>query len=459
MNPALPRPIALEGASDARSERGMRISLSIVIAFFVVQDVFDLSLSLGPGLSAKNAILYVLAATLAFKMTLQRSYAFDLRALHVCFAILIAYSMISMLFAAFVIEYPRYKLISSGIRLKTLWIDRAVFFLVFFYGLRKSVNAQSVLTVLLVAVALSNSIALLNALDIAQIGTMGQNHTGRVQGLMGEPNQDAAFGALFLPAVYAGVMAARGVGRLPWLAALLVTFGAILVTVSRGGFLAVLASSLWAAIVFRRHVPMQRIIAVAVGALTVIALAALVVVPTYGPVLYTRVFMESSTGDMTAVSSGRTQIWSTALSTMADQPITLFTGFGWNVYPLMPFRYAPHNYYLDLWFNLGLVGLICGTMLLVLVVRQALAAVPAAAAPYRSTLMAFSVGAVAIAIATFFVDLYTPWLWFWAYAGLVMRIAVNEYRMAQVKAQAEQSARRTSKRADPYGWVASRALT
>src|SRR5690606_12126428 len=109
-------------------------------------------------------------------------------------------------------------------------------FLVFFYGLRRSANAQSVLTVLLVAVVLSNTIALLNALHIVQIGDMGENHTGRVQGLMGEPNQDAAFGALFLPGVYAGLMVARGVGRLPWLMALLVTFGAILVTVSRGGF-------------------------------------------------------------------------------------------------------------------------------------------------------------------------------------------------------------------------------
>ncbi len=33
-------------------------------------------------------------------------------------------------------------------------------------------------------------------------------------------------------------------------------------------------------------------------------------------------------------------------------------------YASMPFQFSPHNHYLALWFNLGLVGLLCGTYLL-----------------------------------------------------------------------------------------------
>ncbi len=375
-----------------------------------------------------------------------------MRALHLCFGVLIAYSILTFVFAAFIIEYPRYKLLASGIKLKTFWIDRAIFFLVFFYALRRTSNAYSVLNVLLVAVALANTIAVLNALGVVQVGNMGELDNGRVQGMMGEPNQDAAFVALFLPALYSAMIESRGAKRFMWFGSLLVSLGAILATASRGGFVAVIVSALWGAYVFRRRVPLGRIVAIAAGGFLFLLVAVLAVLPLYGDVLYRRVIGDSTAGDLAESSSGRTQIWSGAIETMADQPLTLFTGFGWNVYSTMPFRYAPHNYYLDLWFNLGLVGLVAGTMVLVLVIRQALAAVDRLAPHYRPAIMSFAIGAVAIAVATFFVDLYTPWIWFWAYAGLAMRIAVN----AQHASAVERSATRVQERSDPYGWAATR---
>lgn len=454
---ALPQSAVRE--ADTSAEIGMRLFLSAVIALFVVQDVFALSLSLGPGLSAKNALLYALAAALAFKIVVQRTYSFDVRALHMCFVVLIAYSVLTFVLAAFIVEYPRYKLIESGIKLKTIWIDRAVFFLVFFYGLRRTANAHSLLTVLLAAVAVANSIAVLNGLGVVQVGQMGELDNGRVQGMMGEPNQDAAFVAMFLPALYAAIMMSRGIKRFFWLIGLAASLGAILATASRGGFVAVLVSALWAAYVFRRRVPLRRIAGIAIGGLAFIVVAVLAVLPMYGDVLYRRVIGDSSAGDLAESSSGRTQIWSTAIETMADTPITFLTGFGWNVYTTMPFRYAPHNYYLDLWFNLGLVGLVSGTLILVLVIRHALAAVDRLPAQYRPAMMSFAVGATAVSVATFFVDLYTPWIWFWAYAGIAMRIAVN----ASHAAAGERAVTPEPARADLYGWAARnvrpRALT
>ena len=37
----------------------MRWLLSLLVALFVVGDIFDIPMSTGPGLSAKNALLYV----------------------------------------------------------------------------------------------------------------------------------------------------------------------------------------------------------------------------------------------------------------------------------------------------------------------------------------------------------------------------------------------------------------
>lgn len=450
--------------TEASSEFGMRLLLSTVIAFFVVQDVFDLSLSLGPGLSAKNALLYALAATLAFKIAVQRNFSFEIRALHACFFVLIAYSILAFGAAAFVIEYPGYDVIKSAIKLKTLWIDRALLFLVFFYGLRSTANAYAVLKVLLIAVALASTIALANALGITQIGRMGElMDNGRVLGLMGEPNQDAAFGALFLPGLYAAFMMSAGFKKIPWLFALAATFAAVMITASRGGFVAIIASAIWGAFVFRRYVPLRRIVAIAAGGVFVVLAALLAVLPLYGEVLYRRVFGDSSGGDMVQVSSGRTEIWSNAIATMAEKPVTFFTGYGWDVYAAMPFRYAPHNYFVDLWFNLGVIGLVCGTTLLVIVIREALRMVSRIDVRYRPVLMSFAVGAFAIAVATFFVDLYTPWLWFWAYAGLAMRIVANAKRALSVppaEPDAHDELPRSERPArDTYGWTSRAHLS
>ncbi|HEY8539158.1 MAG TPA: O-antigen ligase family protein [Steroidobacteraceae bacterium] len=448
MSEVLPRNVALESGA---SELGMRMLLTVVIVLFVVQDVFDMSMSLAPGLSAKNALLYVLAGALVFKIAMQGSFRFEIRALHYCFAVLIGYAVFSWLVAAFMVEYPRYNVIGSAIRLKATWIDRALLFLVFFYALRSSRNAYTVLKVLLLAVALANTIAVLNGLGYLQTGRMGADDVDRVQGMMGEPNQDGAFDVLFIPGLATALLTASSLWRLPWFVGLLMTLIALVMTASRGGFVAFVVACLWAGFILRRYVPAQRLLAIAAGGVLFAVVAVLAVIPFYGSVLYRRVFEESTASDIAVASSGRTDIWSSAVAMMADTPITMLTGFGWNVYFTMPFRFAPHNYYLDLWFNLGLVGLACGTALLVLVVRETLGAVGHAAAMYRPALLAFAVGTVGISVATFFVDLYTPWLWYWAYAGLVLRIAVN----AKNTAQAQHAVESQPRKADPYGWIAA----
>jgi len=444
---AIPRMMPLE--TSGSPETGMRLLLTALIAFFVIQDVFDLSLSLGPGMSAKNALLYVIAGALAFKISMQHSFTFELRALHVCFVVLITYALFSFLAAKFLVNYEHYNFVASGIRLKATLVDRAILFLVFFYALRDSRNAYSILKVLLLAVALAHLIAVLNGLGLMQTGQMGENENERVQGLMGEPNQDAAFGALFLPALGVAMFMTKGARRFPWIIGLLATMAAVAMTASRGGIVAIVLSGIWGAVLLRRYIPFQRLMAIGVGSIMISALAIAAVLPFYGDLLYRRIIGDSSVGDVAVASSGRTEIWSTAIATMADTPITLVTGFGWAVYFAMPFRYAPHNYYLDLWFSLGLAGLIAGTMMLVIVTRESLGAVRSAHPLYQPHLMAFAVGTIAVAIATFFVDLYTPWLWFWAYAGLILRIAVNAKRDANAKSASQAK----SKRADPYGWM------
>jgi O-antigen ligase len=437
-------------------ERGIRFLLACFLALIVMTDILDVSMSMGPGLSAKNAMLYVIASALIMRMIVQQSFTFELRALHVTFVVLIAYSILSMLVGYFVIEYPRYELIESTIALKSRLVDHAIFFLVFFYGVRESRNAHSMLKLLLFAVLLANTAAVLNSFGIIEVGDMEHRRDGRMTGVMGESNQDAAFVDLFLPAFAAGMLAYTGVWRLASLIGVLISLAALVMTASRGGYVGLIAASIWGMYAFRKYFPLRKILAIAIGALAIIVIVVALMSIEYGDLLYKRVIGDSSSADIVTSSSGRAEIWSTAIAAMAEAPLSFVTGFGWYTYWSMPFRLSPHNHYLSLWFNVGLVGLICGTALLVLVVREAMAALSAARVQYQPALIAFSIGAVAISVATFFVDLYTPWLWFWAYAGLVMRIAVNA-RSAPVWSQAEapqpQQPSPSLVQRDPFGWV------
>jgi len=431
------------------AERGMRFMLAALIIFVSISDIFDLQMSLAPGLSAKNLLLYMLAAGLALKMTISGNMKVELRGLHAAFAVLIAYSILSMLAAYFVVGYPRYKLVESAINLKSRLVDQAIFFLVFFYALRESKNAYSIMKLMLLAVMFANIAAVLDAWGFIQIGELEERADGRMQGVMGESNQYAAFVCTFLPALVAAVMWSRGVRRLVWLTGLLISTGAMIMAVSRGAFVAVFVSSIWGAILLKHRISAQKVISIA-GAFTFVFILAIAVLSVrYGDLLYSRIVGDSG-GDMVGASSGRTEIWTNAIVTMIGQPITLLTGFGWDVYWTMPFRYSPHNHYVSLWFNLGVVGVVCGVMVLAIVVREARAAVDRLQLPeYQAAMAAFMFGALAIAVATFFVDLYTPWLWFWSYAGLMMRIAIN----AKNDARAERE-RTAPQPTSAYGWVA-----
>jgi len=453
--------MATNGYSEAVAvapERGMRFLLSCLMILIVVTDILDVPMSLGPGLSAKNALLYLIALALAFKMIVQQRFVFELRALHICFAILIVYSLVTIFAAAFIVQYPRYELIASGINWKSRLVDQAIFFLVFFYGLHESRNAHWLIKVVLLAVIVGNAVAFLNAVGLISIGDMQLRKDGRMTGVMGESNQDAAFVSLFLPALAAAVLTGRGVGRIVWLIGLVSSLGVIVLTASRGAYVGIVLAALWSMFIFRRYFPLRRIIAMGMAGIAVIGIFFAVMSVRYGDLLYKRLVGDTTSSDMVAASSGRLEIWSTALSAMADAPLSFITGFGWNTYWSMPFRLSPHNHYLSLWFNVGLVGLICGILLLALVVRESVKAVPIAPVRDRPVLISFAIGTLAISIATFFVDLYTPWLWFWAYAGLVMRIAVNanpQWVAPAVQARVPMPAQRAEPvvRRDPFGWV------
>ncbi|HEY0939931.1 MAG TPA: O-antigen ligase family protein [Steroidobacter sp.] len=430
----------------------MRFLLAALTLFLTLSSVFNWDPGPAPGVKIKNFLLYLLVSGLVFSYAVGRRFKIQLPAINTAFVMLIGYSILTYLAIVLFIDYPRYDVLRSALDLKNRMVDFLVFFLVFFYGVRSEKDAVFVLKCLLLSWIVSHAVAVLDALGYVQIGDIERRGDGRVQGAVGESNQYGAFVALTLPAVVAMAVAVKGWWRWFWIAGAVLTACTLLMTVSRGAFVATLFAVVFGAYLFRRYLSAGKLLRW--GVLTGGALLAIVVMVSigFGDLLYERVIGQFSTKDLSGTSSGRTEIWSTAIAVMFEHPLTLLTGFGWNSYWVMPFRYSPHNYYLSQWFNLGLPGLICSVLLLVIPVRTALQSFAAAPTHMRALLAGFVVSTLAFASATFFVDLYGPWIYFWAYTGVTMRLALIARETVSEPVVVDRPAVATQ-RPDPYGWI------
>lgn len=428
----------------------MRFLLIGLVALLTLSSVFDWDPGPAPGVKLKNLILYALTLGLLLRASLDRRFRIELPAIQIVFLVLIVYAIVSYVAVVLVIDYPHYNVLGNALNLKGL-VDQMLFFIVFFYGVRSEQDGIQILKSVLIAFALSHVVAVLDAIGIVSFGDLEQRADGRVQGLVGESNQYGAFVAMSLPAILAIALSTQGLKRLCWLLAALMTAITLVMTVSRGAYVATLAASICGLIMFARYVPRGRLAAVAIGGVfAIVVLGALAGALGFGDLLYERL-VNSTSSDMSQTSSGRTDIWREALEVMFEHPLSLLTGFGWRAYWSMPFRFSPHNHYLNWWFNLGLVGLLSSIALFALPIRTARHALVRAVGPVRWALMGFIVASLALAFATFFVDLFMPWLYYWAYAGIVMRLAVEAQWLPEPVRAAPLPARPQS---DPHGWTA-----
>ncbi|MET0532792.1 MAG: O-antigen ligase family protein [Steroidobacter sp.] len=432
----------------------MRFLLAALTFFLTLSSVFNWDPGPAPGVKIKNFILYMLVMGLVFSYASGRRFKIQLPSMNVAFIVLIGYSILTYLAIILFIDYPRYDALTSAFDLKNRAVDYMLFFLVFLYGTKSEKDAVFVLKCLLLSWIVSHAVAVLDALGVMQLGDIERRSDGRVQGAVGESNQYGAFVALTLPAAIAMAVAVKGWQRWFWIAAAALTAGTLIMTVSRGAFVATFLAAVLGAYLFRRYLSAGKILAWgSLAALGSIIVMLVVVSAGFGDLLYERVIAGFSSNDMSGTSSGRTEIWSTAIAMMFQHPLTLLTGVGWNSYWIMPFRYSPHNYYLAQWFNLGLPGLICSVVLLVIPIRTALQSFTVASPMLRALLAGFVFAGLAYAMATFFVDLYVPWIYFWAYAGVTMRLAMIARDTVPAAVAVERPETTRPRRADPYGWV------
>jgi hypothetical protein len=408
----------------------MRLLMILLIGVLTTCDILGRNFGLGPGLSLKNAMLYVLALSLFFRFALAGGIRIRLAVINVCFAVWIGYALITWLIAAVLIQYHGYEAIQSAIALKSTLIDSALFFFTVFYGVREEKDFRIVMKALAVALCVASVASLTDVTGIThfgvQIGNQG-GETDRLFGAFGHANETGALMVCLLPAVAAIAASTYGVRRMLWYASAATSLAVLILTVSRGAFLGMFVGYAAAAYICRRFVSVSRMLAWGVAGVLVVGLVIgllTMMLPETASLLANRVFGHSASFDVGEISSGRTVIWAMAIDRMMSYPVTLLTGFGWNAYSVMPFIYALHNQYLDQWFNLGVIGVAVLVIILGYSVLVARRAAEVSEPPMRNYMVAFVFGMLALMVAIFFCGLSKPWPYIWIYTGLSLRGAL-----------------------------------
>ncbi len=417
----------------------MRLLYVLLISTLALSDIFSVGMSLGPGLSVKNALLYPIALGLMFRMALTGRFRMRLPIVNVAFILWITYALLTWVACVTMIHYPGYDARNAGIELKSELFDSVLFFFVYFYGMESEHDFNLIAKTLAFWVGIANILTLADVAGIVHLGiTVGQNgvETDRVFGVFGHANDTAALIVCVLPMMVAVAMSSRGALRLFWYAGAFASVAVLLLTVSRGAYVGVVVGYGAAVWLCRRHLPTSRVFAwVLIGSTCVVIAAALAValLPEFSQVITERIFNQSMAGSISVASSGRTQIWATAIATMMAHPITLLTGYGFLVYQTM-FVLITHNYYLDQWFGLGLIGLFSLLTIQYQTVVTGLRAIAAGAGPLRPYMIALVFGMLGLAVSIFFDNLDKPWSYVWIYVGFTLRAAAEIVEKSQKEA-------------------------
>ncbi len=112
----------------------MRLLFVLLISTLAVSDIMQNGMSLGPGLSVKNALLYPIVLGLLFRMALTGRFRMRLPIVNAAFVLWITYALLTWVACVFMIHYPGYQPLQDGIDLKSALIDSALFFFAYFYG-------------------------------------------------------------------------------------------------------------------------------------------------------------------------------------------------------------------------------------------------------------------------------------------------------------------------------------
>jgi O-antigen ligase len=404
----------------------------VFAVFFVVwlDGVLGLRLSLVPGLSAKNIVLYLVVIWIVLQGALDGSRGglfarrHDYMSLHVAFIGFILLAVVSAVACLTVLRYPDYTVEFTLWTLKAYLIDHYLFMFVFLVGLRNADEARQLARLVLIAMAFGILLWAIDYIVGADLGLVSEKVAGRMQAPIGDPIQTGTIITFFMPMMVAMAILTRGKARIFWWVTVMACFAILLATASRGPLVGLLGAVMIAAWFARDRIKAVHVAYAVAGGLLLTVLGYLALGETSRQVLYERVIGQSTQATAFDQSSGRNVLWGNAIADMAAKPATLLVGHGWKAYNVLN-PHLSHNEYLEFLYNLGIFGLLLAVYVYFYAVRHVRRALARAEPADASLMIGFLVGYLSVLISIFFVNMHDPWVFVWSFTGIMLRLAAE----------------------------------
>jgi hypothetical protein len=159
-----------------------------------------LDLGLAPGISIKNAMLYVAFSAIAIESAMARNRNVELLPVILPYALLILYAILTWLFIVLFMEDPYYSPRTTLIRLKIKLVDQFLILLVFFYGVINWKDALWLLKALIWVMIIGCLITILDTFNIPDLGIItARDRDGRIEGIIGSAAEFGGLLAFVLP--------------------------------------------------------------------------------------------------------------------------------------------------------------------------------------------------------------------------------------------------------------------
>lgn len=398
---------------------GRNYLLLSVFVVLLADQIFGLGLSLMPGLSFKNLVLYSVIVYLASSAVIQGNFStVAIPPFYSVFILLCVYGMASWAVSTVVLD--NYQSLRHLMSLKNQLVDPLLFFSVVFFGCRNKGDTIWIASRLLWVFAIASVILLLDFVNLPDLGLMEDREDGRLEGAVGGTNNFATLLMFFVVAM--GSMTLVRGRSLVVVVGSLAAFALILLSGSRGALAGLVASVLVTTFLLRRQIDLRHFVKLGVVALVVIT-AIVAITVTFYPDMFLDRLERTGSGTIAAASSGRTVFWTYGLLRMWESPYSLLVGFGWDTFAYSLIYPDPHSHYMFIFYSTGVVGLGLFLYVLTAIVRSAINALDDADATERRFLIAFLYGYVALLFSITFNTLYTPWPFIWGYAGLMTKLA------------------------------------
>jgi O-antigen ligase len=355
---------------------------------------------------------------------------------HLAFLALILYAFLSWVIStAF---DPTYNSLRAFFALKSQFVDYYMLVLIFCYGVGSLDDRLWLLRAVVNTLLFFTGAVLLDYLLGLQVfGTRG----GRLQGLTGDPNQTGLMLVFFLPVATAATLTFGGRWRwLSWML-ILITVLLLLATGSRGAYLSAIAGPLIAAWFLRHWVNFFTVLKIALLVLVVVILLLFFAVFILkSPLIIDRIQslwdvisglfeaaapQQSTTGTVGVEHESRWMIWRAVLRVMMEWPMSFIVGYGWFSYGQFGIWKGAHSEYLDVLFNLGLIGLVALIWVFAALIGHSRAALSTLPAPLRWLQLGYLFGFASLLIGITFVKIPDVWSLCFVFAGLMLGFQVR----------------------------------